>query len=171
MPKKFNYGLFVGRFQPFHKGHLHAIEFASSRCKTLLIGVGSSKDSGTKVNPLSADVRIKIIKAGLKGTKIKTKQLKFFEIPDFHNNEKWFNYINRRHPGIDVVFSHNELVERIFKGHHIAVITPKWYKRKKLIASKIRYLIRHEKKWKDRVPKGSVKEIAAHESVIKHEEN
>ena len=167
MLKKFNHGLFIGRFQPFHKGHLYALEVASSLCKELVIGIGSSQETGTKINPLSSKIRIKIITAGLGGTKIDAKELKFIEIPDSASNDAWFNYIIRRDPDIEVVFSRNGLVKKIFRSHNIPVISPKWYERRRLMAAKIRGLIKKEKAWKDRVPEGAVREIAAHASAIK----
>ena len=35
-------GFLIGRFQPFHLGHLEAIKFALSKAEHLHIGIGSS---------------------------------------------------------------------------------------------------------------------------------
>ena len=35
-------GLLIGRFQPFHLGHLEAVNFALSKVEQLYIGIGSS---------------------------------------------------------------------------------------------------------------------------------
>ena len=43
--------LFVGRFQPLHKGHLQIIQYASKKYDEVIIGVGSSQYNHTKHNP------------------------------------------------------------------------------------------------------------------------
>ena len=83
------------------------------------------------------------------------------EIPDFDDNDAWFGYIIKKSPGIDVVFSRNALVKSIFGGRGITVISPPWHRRNTLSATRIRKLIRLEKKWQNRVPKGAVKAITA----------
>lgn len=157
--KKFNTGLFIGRFQPFHLGHMHALEIASASCKKLVIGIGSSQEAGTEKNPLSAAARIKIIKAALVGSSVGRMKPKFITIPDFGNDDAWFNYINERIPRLDVVFSGNQLVKKIFKSHKIAVITLRWYNRRRLSSTNVRRAIKKGENWQDLVPKGAIKEI------------
>ena len=168
MKRKFGLGLFIGRFQPFHNGHLYALNFANSCCKRIVIGVGSTQESGTERNPLSAKERIKIIKSGLRNTKMGLTKTRFISIPDFSDDEKWFNYILVVVPDVDVVFSRNRIVMRIFKKHNIAVISPPWHMREKLAATKIRAMIKKGGNWRSRVPRGAVNEIAAQEENIKH---
>ena len=38
-------GFLIGRFQPFHLGHLEAVKFALSNVNHLYIGIGSSNKS------------------------------------------------------------------------------------------------------------------------------
>jgi nicotinamide-nucleotide adenylyltransferase len=159
LQKKYGLGLFVGRFQPFHKGHLHAIKSACSFCEKMVIGIGSSKEKGTETNPLSSRMRIRLIKKGLYGY-VNLRHLTFIEIPDFNDDEKWFRYIIGREPGIEVVFSHNDVVRKIFTERGIAVVSPPWYRRNKLSATAIRKLIRNNGKWKNRVPKNIVNNIS-----------
>ena len=160
--------MFIGRFQPFHNGHLYALNFANSYCKKLIIGVGSTQESGTERNPLSAKDRIRIIESGLMHTKIGQIKHRFMIIPDFSDDEKWFNYIMRMSPDVDVVFSRNRIVRRIFRNHNITVISPPWRMREQLSATKIRAMIKKGGNWSSRVPRGAVKEIAAHEENIKN---
>ncbi|MHB1830076.1 MAG: nicotinamide-nucleotide adenylyltransferase [Candidatus Micrarchaeaceae archaeon] len=167
MKKRFEVGLFMGRFQPFHKGHLHALAFAVSLCRNVVIGIGSSQDSGTELNPLSSKKRIGIIKAGIKGTEIGKAGIRFIEVPDFKDNDLWFEYIMGKEPDINVVFSRNRLVKSIFRRHGIAVVSPEWHARKRLSGTNIRRLIRSGKDWKGRVPEGEVKTLAKYEGIIK----
>ena len=50
-------GLLIGRFQPFHLGHLDALGFALSKVDKLWVGLGSSNKSIEKSNPFSAEER------------------------------------------------------------------------------------------------------------------
>jgi len=59
--KNMTTGLFIGRFQPFHLGHLSDIKDALKEVDELVIAIGSSQHSGTKENPFSTEERIKMI--------------------------------------------------------------------------------------------------------------
>ena len=50
-------GLLIGRFQPFHLGHLEALQFALSKVDKLWVGLGSSNKSAQKNDPFSAEER------------------------------------------------------------------------------------------------------------------
>ena len=54
-------GLLIGRFQPFHLGHLDAVLFGLSRTENLFIGIGSSNKSNERRNPFSAEERREMI--------------------------------------------------------------------------------------------------------------
>ena len=57
-------GFLIGRFQPFHLGHLEAIKFALSKVEYLHIGIGSSNKSHEARNPFTADERKQMILSG-----------------------------------------------------------------------------------------------------------
>ena len=48
-------GLLIGRFQPFHFGHLEALQFALSKVDKLWVGLGSSNKQIEKNNPFTAE--------------------------------------------------------------------------------------------------------------------
>ncbi|MBV9668355.1 MAG: adenylyltransferase/cytidyltransferase family protein, partial [Nitrososphaeraceae archaeon] len=58
-------GLFVGRFQPFHLGHLATIKFALSHIEELVVVIGSAQKSHEIRNPFTAGERIQMIKDSL----------------------------------------------------------------------------------------------------------
>jgi len=58
-------GLLIGRFQPFHLGHLKALHFALSKVDKLWIGLGSSNKPLQKNNPFSAEERNEMILASI----------------------------------------------------------------------------------------------------------
>lgn len=56
-------GVLLGRFQPFHKGHLFLVNEALKQVDSLLIVLGSSQESRTVKNPWTVDERIAMIRA------------------------------------------------------------------------------------------------------------
>ncbi|RPJ28200.1 MAG: nicotinamide-nucleotide adenylyltransferase, partial [Nitrosopumilales archaeon] len=58
-------GLFIGRFQPFHLGHIAAIKFAFTNVDELIIAIGSSQASYDPQNPFTAGERLSMIKDSL----------------------------------------------------------------------------------------------------------
>lgn len=58
-------GIFIGRFQPFHQGHLFIIEQALGQCEQLLLMVGSANRARSAKNPFTAEERIKLIQKNL----------------------------------------------------------------------------------------------------------
>jgi cytidyltransferase-like protein len=61
------YGLFLGRFQPFHDGHAAIAADALKKCRHLIIAVGSAQESRTKRNPLTYYEREALIKNAIFG--------------------------------------------------------------------------------------------------------
>ena len=55
------FGLYVGRFQPFHNGHKSVVKEALKHCDRLIIAIGSAQESRTKKNPFTFEERRKFI--------------------------------------------------------------------------------------------------------------
>ncbi|MBP7820288.1 MAG: adenylyltransferase/cytidyltransferase family protein, partial [Candidatus Methanofastidiosum sp.] len=49
--------LYIGRFQPFHLGHLHVVKLILNSSKEIIIAIGSSQVSHTIQNPFTAGER------------------------------------------------------------------------------------------------------------------
>lgn len=56
------YGLFLGRFQPIHKGHMAVLEEIVADGLTPMLVMGSANISGTDKNPLTWQDRIELLK-------------------------------------------------------------------------------------------------------------
>jgi bifunctional NMN adenylyltransferase/nudix hydrolase len=82
--------VFVGRFQPFHKGHLHNVIEALNISDRLLIIVGSSFNSPNIKNPFSFEQRKKMIEEDLKYSLIDLNRIRIEPLADhFYQEEKW----------------------------------------------------------------------------------
>ena len=58
-------GLFVGRFQPFHLGHLAAIKYVLKKVDELVIVIGSAQYSHRRNNPFTAGERLVMVRKAL----------------------------------------------------------------------------------------------------------
>jgi len=148
-------GLLIGRFQPFHKGHLEAINFGLSKVKKLWIGIGSSNKSYEKRNPFTADERKEMILSSLDPKKL--EQIKIFFVPDTGDHEKWTYQVDSIVPKYDVVFSNDDFTITLYKKRGKNVIEVPLLKRDMISGTNIREMIASGKDWSDLVPEGTKK--------------
>ena len=146
-------GLLIGRFQPFHLGHLEALRFALSKVDKLWIGLGSSNKPPQKNNPFSANQRKEMILSSLDES-MKEKILIYF-IPDLDNHIRWIEKIDTIVPKFDIIFSNDELTKHLYSKRSTKVISIPFLKREQLSGTHIRDLIISDQKWDDLVPKGT----------------
>jgi nicotinamide-nucleotide adenylyltransferase len=160
-------GFIIGRFQPFHNGHLNVIKKVSKEVDELIIGIGSAQKSHTLDNPFTAGERIMMI----------TKTLKNFEFPyyvipikDIDFNAVWVSYVEALTPPFDVVYSGNSLVRELFEERGYAVKKPEMFNRKEYSGTEIRRRMLNGEKWEHLVPKDVaevIKEIRGVERLIR----
>lgn len=149
--------LFIGRFQPFHKGHLEIIKRFSREFDKIIIGIGSSQYAFTKENPFTAEEREKMIREALKDCGIGNFEI--YHIPDIHNYPKWVEHVESIVPRFDVVLARNPVTLRLFKEKGYKV------KRVPLLGGKdchgriIRKLMAEGKEWRSLVPEKVAKII------------
>lgn len=68
-------GIFIGRFQPIHQGHIHAIGIAASQVDKLYILIGSANACRSIRNPWTYDERVNMIRSKLWSTRISNVEL------------------------------------------------------------------------------------------------
>ena len=146
-------GLLIGRFQPFHLGHLEALRFALSKVDKLWVGLGSSNKPPQKNNPFSANQRKEMILSSLDES-MKEKIL-IYSIPDLDNHIRWIEKIDTIVPKFDIIFSNDELTKHLYSKRSTKVISIPFLKREQLSGTHIRDLIKTDQKWDDLVPKGT----------------
>lgn len=108
-------GLYIGRFQPFHLGHLSAIKQALKQADSLYIGIGSSQYSKEPENPYTGKERMEMIEAALKEHGLE-EDCEVFLVPDIHDDDKWAEHVRGIVPEFEAVFLGNEdLVKQLFE--------------------------------------------------------
>ncbi|MCL5429932.1 MAG: nicotinamide-nucleotide adenylyltransferase [Candidatus Marsarchaeota archaeon] len=159
-------GIFIGRFQPFHIGHLHTIKEALKLCDAIVIGIGSSQEHGTEKNPLDERTRAAMISAALEKAGIHHERFSILALPDFKSDDEWFGYVMHHSAGIEVVFSDNPWVIGIFKKE--GILTKEFFlDREHISATHIRELIRNGGDWKHLVPDGASAILENNLTVVK----
>jgi nicotinamide-nucleotide adenylyltransferase len=148
--------IFIGRFQPFHRGHLRVIKFISKKYKEIIIGIGSSQYINTKENPFSAEERKEMIVKSLIEADIKNFNIVL--IPDIHNPPKWVEHVLSINSEFDVVFTNNDFTKKLFSEKGFQVSQTPLFNEDVYSGKIIRERINNNENWKDLVP-NSVVEI------------
>ena len=148
-------GLLIGRFQPFHKGHLEAVNFGLSKVEKLWIGIGSSNKSYEKRNPFTDEERKEMILSSLDSEKL--KRVKIYYIPDTGDHESWTYHVDSIVPAYDVVFSNDDFTITLYKKREKDVIEVPLFKRDAISGTNIREMIYNGKDWLGLVPEGTKK--------------
>jgi len=131
--------LFIGRFQPFHLGHLSALKDIDEQPDTgeIVIGIGSAQYSRTIDNPYSLEERRAMLQAVLP-SHLKNK-FSLQAIPDVHDNNIWVDHVRKIVGDFDQVWSGNQLVRQLFEQKNYLVFNPK--KEFNITATQVRRMI------------------------------
>lgn len=104
---KRDYLVFIGRFQPFHKGHLEACQTALSNTNHLILLVGSALAAPDVRNPFSFHQREAMIRTALDDNGFKGRYT-ILPIRDFYNNDNlWIAEVQKL---VNTVVSPNDTV-------------------------------------------------------------
>ncbi len=144
--------LFVGRFQPFHKGHLSTVKQILEKFDELIIMIGSAQYSHTEHNPFTAGERIEIIKETLLDENIPFEAIYIIPVPDTGIHPIWVAHVQSLVPSFDVVFTHNKLVEKLFTDKGIKVQHTRLLDRAHISGTEIRKKIAKQENWEQYVP-------------------
>ena len=146
-------GLLIGRFQPFHLGHLEALQFALSKVDKLWVGLGSSNKPVEKNNPFTAEQRKEMILSSIDDSM--KEKISIYFIPDLDNHMRWIEKIDTIVPKFDIIFSNDELTKHLYSKRNVQVISIPFLKRDSLSGTNIRDLILSDQKWDNLVPQGT----------------
>ena len=91
-------GVFIARFQPLHKAHLHVIKQALKECDKLVIMLGSSNKENIPRNPFNFRLRKELLSESLSNEHDMTR-IQIFQFPDWSeenrvaDNTVWGHYL------------------------------------------------------------------------------
>lgn len=159
--KKYKTGLLIGRFQPFHLGHLWLIRHALQSVDRLIIGVGSANIKNHDNNFLTYEQRKEMLEMVFEKEDLKDKLIKIVPLNDYFNDEVWFKKTIEKTGPVDVVVGNNQWTNGIFEARGYPILRVGYYKRFFYEGEKIRKLLKYTysqrslpigKSWEDRVP-------------------
>lgn len=116
-----NIGLFIGRFQPFHRGHLAVLQGMMKVCDKVIMGMGSSQFSRTEFNPFTADERRQMIGSAAEENGIDLERFVLIELPDLPGDEGWVDHVLKLTGNVTKVWSGNEHTKKLFEIGNIPV--------------------------------------------------
>lgn len=144
--------LLIGRFQPFHRGHLEVVRQirADRPTASLVIGVGSAQESFTWENPFTAGERLEMIGRALGEAKVGETLL--VPIMDISRHALWVDYLEALLPTFDRVYTNNPLTRLLFERSGYAVESPPLFDRARFEGARIREQLAEGGAWKEAVP-------------------
>lgn len=147
--KRYKKAYIIGRFQPFHKGHLFLIQEALKVADTAVIGIGSANVID-RDNPYPVAERLSMLKKALTKAHLEKSIRKIVTIDDVPDDAKWLKLALQDVSDVDLVVSNNPWVNDIFKEAGFSVMTIPYYKRHIYEGKKIREQLRNKGliKWK-----------------------
>lgn len=156
--------LFIGRFQPFHKGHAKIAKEA--RKYEIIFAVGSAYESFTFDNPFTCSERYEMIILAMKESKIKNYYI--VPVPDINRYGLYAKHVEEIVPPFDLVISNNQLIKELFEREGYKVVKTPLFKRNVYQGKIIRERIARKEKWENLVPKSVanfIKEINGEERI------
>jgi len=148
----FKRALFVGRFQPFHHGHLHAVRAIMEEAEELVIVVGSAQMSHEPDNPFTAGERIEMIQSALDASGVDRHRYLLIPIPDAPAHRVWVSQVESQTPRFDIVYTNQPLTRRLLIEAGYEVRGMKMFKRNQYEATEIRRRILEGEDWSNLVP-------------------
>ncbi|MCG9510109.1 nicotinate-nicotinamide nucleotide adenylyltransferase [Acinetobacter lactucae] len=88
---KFDYLVFIGRFQPFHLAHMQTIEIALQQSHYVVLALGSAQMERNIKNPFLAIEREQMILSNF--SLEEQKRIKFVHVVDVYNDKKWVKQV------------------------------------------------------------------------------
>ena len=154
-------GFYIGRFQPVHKGHVHAVKFILGKVDEVIIGIGSAQFSHEPENPFTAGERFTMLRLALDEAGIDRRLYAIIPVPDTQIHSIWVAQVLSYTPKFDVVFTNDPLSRQLFMEAGFQVEGISFLERDRYAATYVREKILNGEDWEHLVPK-SVAEYIKH---------
>jgi nicotinamide-nucleotide adenylyltransferase len=145
-------GLMMGRFQPFHLGHLDLVRQILKDCDEVVITITSSQFNYLEKDPFTAGERIEMIHDSLKESDVDMTRCIILALSNQFNIATWSSYLKSMLPHFDKVYSGNDYVKMLLADSQIEVVKPTFLEKEQYNATKIRSMIISDGDWQNLVP-------------------
>jgi len=161
--------LYIGRFQPFHLGHLEAIRYILGNASELTIVVGSAQYSHTLDDPFTAGERVTMIRLALNEAGVDPSRYHIIPVPDLNVHGIWVSHVVSYVPDFDEVYTNDPLTRCLFLEDGRFPVKPVPFQKRQIYsATEIRKRVLDEENWEELVPKSVahfIKEIGGVERL------
>jgi len=157
--------VFLGRFQPFHQGHHHALKKCIEDFEEVRVLIGSKEKSRELDHPLTFEERQKMIKDCFPNIEIRGIE---DEEKSDEGNRKWIEKLARKLEDDEVLISGNELVVELARKHSKIdhekpdMLNPEIYS-----GTEIRRRIRSDEEWRYLVKECAEKRLDDYLTIIR----
>ena len=148
-------GLFIGRFQPMHLGHLEVMRRLAARHEELLVAVGSANVSHTPLNPFTGGERVAMVHAALREAGVANALV--LPLPDVGRNAVWVSHVASLVPRFSTLYTNNPLPKRLFEEAGYKVMPAPFHERERYEGTRIRALMVAGGAWEGLVPPAVVR--------------
>lgn len=142
--------LFVGRFQPFHLGHLAMVKSLVREFDEVVVILGSSQASHTPKNPFSLEERTRMLRESLQAEGLEAVQI--VPLRDVGDHAAWLEELVTLAPTFEGVVSHDDVTRHIFGQAGYEVLDRPLLDRDILSGTEIRRRVRAGEDWGELVP-------------------
>lgn len=142
--------ILLGRFQPFHRGHVSVAEYALDRYGELVLTIGSAQQSYSFANPFTGGERYLMAQQALSSF---SHQVAIVPVPDINRYGMYPHHVSDLCPPFDVVLSNKALIREIFGAAGYRIEDAPEYERERYSGTVIRHkMAQGDEAWRDLVP-------------------
>jgi nicotinamide-nucleotide adenylyltransferase len=146
-------GVYVGRFQPFHLGHLDAIKHVLEEVEEIVVVIGSAQYSHNVNDPFTAGERLVMVRNALEEAEVESARVWVVPVPDVHLHMMWVASVEGYTPKFQIVYSNEPLTRRLFMESGYKVKGIPFFERQFYSSTVVREKMRVDESWRTLVPK------------------
>ena len=137
----------IGRYQPFHLGHLHCVQHILKKIPEVILAIGSAQFSHTLHNPFTAGEHVTMIRLAMDESKIGPSEYYLIPVRDLRVHDLWVSHLISQTPRFEVVFSNEPVTSRLFKEAGFRVEPIPFLDRETYSSTEIRERIARKGDW------------------------
>jgi nicotinamide-nucleotide adenylyltransferase len=107
-------GVYWGRFNPPHKGHIALVKGLVKKVDLLIVAVGGAENKNTKRNPFSGDERVEMLKSYLREQHIKVEDV--IAVKDGNSWATSIDNLFEKCGKFDVLFTDHKTIARLVRN-------------------------------------------------------
>lgn len=131
----------MGRFQPFHLGHMHLVRHILGECDEAIIAITSSQFNYLEKDPFTAGERIEMIHESIRESDLDLSRCLILSIENQPNVATWHSYLEVSLPRFGRVYSGNDYVSMLLSDSGVKVVRPVFLDAVRYNGTRIRSLI------------------------------